>query len=724
MGKKDVMYMERDALYRRWEGLFASSQEIIDNIYSIVSRYPEERSIEIDYDLIDRFDHELAIAILNEPEDSLKIGEHVLQQAAKEFDPEFRDKLHIRIFNLPKFRRIMIRKLRAEHIGKAVAVEGLVRKVQSVLPRVTKARFQCLSCGHINIVPQEDIVLVIPKKCGGCEKTYMQTSFRFLSTESEYVDTQSITLQESPEGLMGGEQPERIEVILDDDLTGKITPGDKIIVTGILTPSMRRTAQKPQTIFRTYIKAIHATVDNENKFENITFTEKEIKQFETLAMEPNIYDMLTRSLAPEIYGHEPIKMTIIHQLFGGVRKKTPGTGMTIRGDIHVLLVGDPGTAKSQLLRQAYRIVPRGIYASGKASTGAGLTATAVKESTSLGEATWTLEAGALVLADMGFAAVDELDKMRDEDRSSMHEAMEQQTISVAKAGITATLQARCTILAAANPKFGIYDENRRVDENLNLPATLISRFDAIFILKDRPDKEKDSNLVDYILGVHRASEIMAHRRNLKESEQVFTQKDEEVASEGKKPPLSPEFLKKYIAYAKQRVSPVLTQEAAEVIKKFFVDARDISSTKPTGSAPITIRQLEAVIRLSEASARIRLSNFVDVEDVQRAIDMVKYFLNELFGGEEYWDVTAIETQISSSEREHINFIINVINEEIKSNPSYERTGVPWIVIEDRARAAGYKGRTIKAIREELIKMRNMNMVYCPRRDHYKVLYST
>ncbi|EQD70393.1 replicative DNA helicase Mcm, partial [mine drainage metagenome] len=314
-------------------------------------------------------------------------------------------------------------------------------------------------------------------------------------------------------------------------------------------------------------------------------------------------------LAPTIKGMEQEKEAIALQLFGGVEKHHED-GIRVRGDINVLLIGDPGVAKSQLLRYITDVAPRGIYTSGKGATAAGLTAAAVKDDFAGGR--WVLEAGMLVLADGGMAIIDELDKMSAEDRSAMHEVLEQQTVSIAKAGITATLNARCPVLAAANPKWGRFDSTKSIAEQIDLPPTLLSRFDVIFSIMDRPEEKRDRFLASRILRAHRDWEA----------------RPSAVGPSSTGAPLPPDRLKKYIAYARKTIRPVLTDGALTALEDYYVNVRK-QGEEPNAPVPITARQLEALVRLSEAAARARLSPSVEPTDAQRAIQIMENFLRRV-----------------------------------------------------------------------------------------------
>ena len=296
--------------------------------------------------------------------------------------------------------------------------------------------------------------------------------FRLLYKESRFEDYQRIKIQESPDELKGGEQPQTLDINVSDDLAGQVTPGEHITVNGILRSAQKINKDGKTAYFDIYMDGNSIELE-EQEYDEVDISPEDEEEIIRLSKDPRVYDKIVFSIAPSIYGYEEVKEAIAHQLFSGVVKSLPD-GTRIRGDIHVLLVGDPGIAKSQILRYVVKLAPRGVYASGKSASSAGLTAAAVKDEF---DGQWTLEAGALVLADKGVACIDEMDKMKNEDRSSLHEGMESQTISVAKAGILATLKCRCSILGAANPKLGRFDPYENIPEQINMPPSLMSRFD-------------------------------------------------------------------------------------------------------------------------------------------------------------------------------------------------------------------------------------------------------
>src|SRR6184192_824080 len=453
--KEVLVEFPQDELIAKWEEFFEEFG-YLSKIIAIADRYPEDRSLSVAFDEMNRFDTDMAIYLLRHPLNVLMAGEEAIRRLAPPGDEAAQ--IHLRVKALPRDRRVPIRDLRAKHLGQYIAVEGLVRKSTEVRPRVTDALFQCLRCGTIIKEPQDGQAFREPLECyeeqGGCKRSASATKFRLMTETSMYLDTQKLEIQESPEGLRGGEEPQRLTLYLEDDLTGRITPGERVIMNGVLRSIQKGRPGAKSTLFDIFMD-VNSVEKEQVEFEEIEVTEEDARLIREMGASPDIFRMITASIAPSMYGMYVEKEALALQLFSGVPKVMPD-GRRIRGDIHVLMVGDPGIGKSELLSYMSRLSPRGIYATGKSSTAAGLTASAVRDE--FGEGRWTLEAGALVLADLGLACIDEIEKMNPQDRSAIHEAMEQQRISVAKAGITAVLQSRCAVLAAANPKFGRFDE--------------------------------------------------------------------------------------------------------------------------------------------------------------------------------------------------------------------------------------------------------------------------
>lgn len=687
-----------------WEE-FLGGDERRHQVSAIADLYPEVRSLYVDFSDIEKFDPDLANYMLTNPTMALKCAEDALKRMVSHALTS--PYVHFRVKGLPHDSRVEIRKLRAKHLGTFVSIEGLLRKATEVRPRVTVAEFECVRCGHRITVEQEGMQFHEPLECpkdeGGCGRGTGSTKFRLLTDPSKFVDTQKIEIQEPPEGLRGGAQPERLVGYVEDDISGRVSPGDRVILNGILRSTQKGTQVK-STLFEIHLD-VNSIEYEEHEYEEIVITPEDELKIREFAASADVFEKIVASISPTIYGYELEKEALALQLFGGVGK-VMDDGTRIRGDIHIALIGDPGTAKSQILRYMAQLAPRGIYTSGKSSSAAGLTAAAVKDE--FGEGRWTLEAGALVLADKGLACIDELDKMNDQDRSSIHESLEQGTISVAKAGITATLQSRCAVLGAANPKYGRFDENRSIAEQIDLPPALLSRFDAIFTMTDRPDSEQDRKVAAHILKAHRRGEV-----RLQESPETLAEVDAaEIMrdSAGLVPAMDRDFLRKYVAYSK-RITPVMSDEAVRTLEGYYVSIRKMGEGEEA-SVPITARQLEALIRLSEASARARLSPMVTTEDAQRAIKIVEYYLSKVASEGGRRDIDIIATGTSRSQREQI-YVIRSLVQQL----SDERRGVSAEVLIQRALSENIPEDRVRAL---LKRLSDAGEVYSPQPGYYKL----
>ena len=576
--------------------------------------------IYIDFMKITEFSNKLAEEILSNPEETLRLLELAIEESG------LVSNVRVRFYNLPKSQEIKVGNIRSKHLNEMIVIEGLVRQSSDVRPQVVNAKFECPSCGTVISVLQMEKKFREPMRCS-CGR---RGGFKLLS--KDMVDTQRLVVEEVPESLTGGEQPKRINIFVKEDLVEpkmeeKTTPGSRVKVLGILKEVPVPTPSGGiSTRFELALEA-NNLIPLEETFEELDINEEDEKQITELSQDPKIFEKLARSIVPSIWGYEEIKKSLILQLFGGV-KKILADGQRSRGDIHILLVGDPGTAKSVTLTFMAEMSPKGRYVVGKSASGAGITATVVRDEYLRG---WSLEAGAMVLANKGLVCIDELEKMDPNDRSSMHEAMEQQTITISKANVQATLRAETSVLAAANPKFGRFDPYQSIAQQIDLPPTLINRFDVIFTLRDIPEREKDEKIATHVLHEHR--------------------------EEGEAMLIPRELLRKYVAYAKQRIKPRLTEEAVEEIKKFYVDLRNrpVTSEALLRPIPISARQLQALIRMSEASARVKLNDAVTKEDAERSIEIMKYYLMQV--GYDYesktFDIDRVTTGISTSQRSKI-----------------------------------------------------------------------
>jgi len=610
--------------------------------------FPHSRSLYIDYRRLERFKTTIADSLLVNPGDVINDVKDTLISHFQ-FTESDRQRINVRFINLP--RKVAIRNIRADHINKFITIEGILRKITEVRPRIIDAVFRCATCGTDLHESQRFGKFSEPEMCPKCDK---KTKMELIPSRSRFIDSQKLRIQESPEGLRGGEQPQSIDVDVVDDLTGRVAPGDRVIVNGILHSVQREVRGVKHTLFDIFLESNSIEIA-EKEFEEVEINEKDEDAIKQLATDENLYKKIVHSIAPTIYGNEDVKEAIALQLFSGIAKEMPD-GTHLRGDIHVLLVGDPGIAKSQILRYVVKLSPRGIYTSGKSTTSAGLTATAVKDE--FGDGRWTLEAGALVLADMGIAAVDELDKMQKEDRSALHEAMEQQSISIAKAGITASLKSRCALLGAANPKLGRFDQWAPIGDQINMPSSLLSRFDLIFIMTDQPEQHRDEAVAEHILKAHSVGELIVQHSRMP----IAGVDDEYIKREllPVMPDIEPVLFRKYIAYAKRNCYPLLSEEAKKILIDYFLGLRKLAD--PSKPVPVTARQLEALVRLAEASARMRLSNTIDKRDAERVIRIVDACLRQVAYDPKtgVFDIDKVATGIPKQTRDMIRAIKEAI----------------------------------------------------------------
>jgi replicative DNA helicase Mcm len=556
------------------------------------------RSLIVDFKDLYNYDMELAADVLKDPDRILELFSRVVYDKLRQRDlvyAEAQNKIHIRFRALPSVTQL--RRIGSEHIGRLVMVQGIIVRASATTPQVMKAVFCCSNCNELNYVEQDGETLKTPIKCEHCDS---KTRFDLVPKLSVFMDSQRVTIQERPEDLPPGQLPRSLHVDLKDDVVDQARPGDRITLVGSVDLLQRFGRGGQLRIFDMVMEASHIEVSGRES-EMTAISPEDEEKIKEIAQDPWVHRRLIQSIAPSIYGHENIKESILYLLFGGVNKDLPD--VRIRGDINVLLVGDPGTGKSQLLQFAAKIAPRGLMTTGRGSTAAGLTAAVVKEG---GTGNFVLEAGALVLADQGVCCIDEIDKMREEDRGAIHPAMEQQIVLIAKGGIVATLNARTSILAAGNPTLGRYNPYQTIGQNINLPVTILSRFDVIFVLKDVPDAEKDATMAEHILGLHRTA-------------------GSTITSS-----IDPELFRKYISYAKTRIRPILNEEVITRFRDFYVKMRTASMEGGEASAvAITARQLESLVRLAEARAKAHLRREVTKEDAEAVITLMQSSLEQV-----------------------------------------------------------------------------------------------
>ena len=545
----------------------------------------------------------LAFLVTNCPAKMLPLFDSVAYDIVSLYFTQIRliqEEIFVRITDFPSVQEI--RDLRQVHLNTLVRVRGVVTRRTGVFPQLKYVKFDCRKCGQV-LGPfyQEDNQEVKVSFCSNCQS---RGPFLVNTEQTVYRNYQKMTLQESPGSVPPGRLPRHREVILLYDLIDSAKPGEEVEVTGIYRNNFDAALNTKNgfPVFATVLEANHIS-KRDDAYAAFHLTSEDEAAIKALASDPNIGRRIQKSIAPSIYGHDDIKTAIALSLFGGVPKDVGGKHR-IRGDINVLLLGDPGTAKSQFLKYVEKTASRAIFTTGQGASAVGLTASVRKDPMT---SEWTLEGGALVLADKGFCLIDEFDKMNDADRTSIHEAMEQQSISISKAGIITTLQARCAIVAAANPVRGRYNPTIPFTQNVELTEPILSRFDVLCVVKDTVDPVRDDMLARFVVGSHTRSHPDFDEEN--EEVNVATFLDADIIPQ--------DLLKKYIMYARTHIRPKLQSLDQDRLARLYADLRRESLS--TGSYPITVRHLESMIRMAEASAKMHLREYVRRDDIDLAI---------------------------------------------------------------------------------------------------------
>jgi replicative DNA helicase Mcm len=544
-----------------------------------------------------------------------------------------------------------IGKIRGDDFYKLISIDCRVMRTSKVESELVRGTFQCDECGTFMVVNPRNDTVKRPPVCtrDGCDCT----SISLIVRRSRYIDHQTALLQDIFDEMKSGEQPQTVEVEIDGDLCGQILPGQQVRAMVIRQVAYKDKNQKYIDTDEIQHKNSMVGFDrSEVDFDEIVITEEDEAAIKKLGATGTALDQIAQALAAHIYGMTEVKLGITMLLFGGVNK-TLQNNAVMRGNPHILLIGDPGTAKTQLLLAAQRLCPRAVFTSGKGASSAGLTCAAVKEEGKDGK--WVLEAGALVLADKSIACVDELEKMAVSERGALHEAMESQTVSVAKAGITATLMSRCSLLGAANPKFGRFDLFQPLHEQINLEPALLSRFDLIFILTDEPSEEHDKRVAEHVLSAHSGTIAVT---------------------------LDPQFIRKYVAYAKRNIAPKMSDDMRDALIAYYQKMRKSSG----GNMPlaITARQLEACVRLSEACARARLSELVERVDVERALKVFDFSLKQVAFDKDTGtpDIGLIDTGISKAKQKMMAIVQSSIKAH-EDSKGFSEVDAVWDTIKDR-----------------------------------------
>ena len=650
----------------RWKTFLSEAKE--QEITLLLSKQTASPVIEVSFHDLTGFDPEFAEDILSSPRLIISSGHKVLSEICRDRGVDL-DAM-IRLSDLPRDTMRPLRDIGSRDIDKLRSLDVIVTKMSQLKPRIHLAVFQCETCGNTQQVDQtNESELVEPIRCPpdtGCGASIRgtdSTRFNLVMNVSRMINNQWLEIQELPENVPSGAQPSRAQVLLEGDLVNKHLPGQRITanVIPVVRSEIKRNKKTPMfDIIYHMVSSTHESVP----FTEIKISDEEREQIEDVAAMENLMQVMQNSIAPSIFANDKLKLikrSLALQLFGGVRRKTSDDSY-LRGDIHILLMGDPGVAKSQLLGYMSNISPRGKFASGGGTTGAGLTAAAIRDT--FGDGRFALEAGVLPLSDRGLAAIDEFDKISNEDRSSMHPAMEQQRIFVAKGGITATLPARCAVLAAANPEGGRFsNRNERSSimtsfKETGLPYPLASRFDLLWLIRDETEVTTDTKIARHILDI-RTSSVSENRSQEIDYEPDQSDGDEifSVGVDGKKH-LTIEFLRKYVAFAKRNYFPTLNDKAKLAIEQYYVNIRNETSKQDRSAGnyesegdkdrviPITARAIEALIRLTEAHARMHLKEIADEDDAKVALAVYKHWRED----SKIEDESELHSGVSASKR--------------------------------------------------------------------------
>ena len=636
-----------------------------DEIGVLAQHYPQEqRSLAVSHHDIYRYDSDLADDVLNRPEPLRDYAEEALTQYDLAIDIDLSG-AHVRVHDLPDEQTFYPGEFSpSEHEGKLRSVQGEIKKATDVYSRLSEATFECQRCGTPTHIPQAAGHFQEPHECSGCER---QGPFQIDFDDSEFIDAQKLRIQTPPEIAQGEGQD--IDVFVEDDLTGQVTVGDRVTVTGVVELEQQTQGGSKTPKFEPYIAGQHIAVEQTDA-EELDITSDQREEIEALANgeHGDPLELAAASIAPKLYGYNEEKQAIVLALVGGSHVEYQD-GDFDRGQFHVLLIGDPSTGKSKLVDRAEGVGWRTVGVSGTGSTVAGVTATAVQDD--FGDGSWTLDAGAAVKAHRGVLAIDELDDMPQEVRSALLEPMSKQSIHITKGGINTHLQTQTAVVAAANPKHGRFDPFEPIAEQFVFTSTLLSRFDLVFTFRDEPDEEHDDDVAHHVLSARDAAKRDGRDLDLPDD------------STDTQPPVDGETLRAWIALAKRQPDPVFADDSVEAsIRESWLGLRGLYDYDESEPVPVTFRSLEGIVRVAEAAARFELSETIEQRHVDIATSLVGKSMQDIGRDEDgNFDADVKETGASKSQRDRKKVVVATINDLAEQ---YDE-GVPMdVVVEELA----------------------------------------
>ncbi|EMA10238.1 minichromosome maintenance protein MCM [Haloarcula marismortui] len=683
-------------------------QEFYQNYYrneigELAQNYPDDqRSLYLDWQDLYRFDPDLADDFRTKPEHLREYAEEALRLYDLPVDISL-GQAHVRVTNLPDITRIG--EVRVEHHGNLVSIPGTVRSSSPIISYPIETAFECQRCGTLNRIPQPTITLdrslTEPTDCQGCERT---GPFRLNHEQSQYIDIRQFRIESN---LIDDttETPESIVARVEDDIVEATQPGDTVRVTGVVTLAGfgDDSPELDATVDDKYIEV--SSIEDFEAGDLLDISSSEKQEIRDIANSADPYQQLIDSIAPHVPYNDQIKLAIVLQLFGGVKKQLPD-GSIIPGIIHLGIASDPGTFTSEVIDYAARVAPKSVRVNGNDTTQVGLTTAAYKSTG--GAKNWELDAGALVLADDGIACLSRVDQLGQDAQAALESVMRDQEVKASKGTATQTLPAETAVLAALQPKYGRFDMYEPIGEQIGLNPELVTQCDLLFTMTDRPDSDGDADLADHVLTANRAGELQA-----RDNHPVADVDTDELsaASDAVAPPIVPDLLRKYIATARRNCVPTLSDAAKDTIEDFYVEMRE-SAYEEDAPIPVTARRLEALVRLAEASARIRFSDTVTRADAERVTDLVRFSLRTIGVDPETGesDTDVVESGTSKSQRDRIQNIKGIIAD---IEDEYDE-GAPIDVVVERAEEVGINESKAK---HEIDKLKQKGEVWVPRIDH-------